>query len=465
MHISFTRFDRVVLLTAAALVAAILLTALLGDRIGVELNRVAPLGEGHSTSPILITFSEPMDRPTVEARLRTEPATDGQFSWSGQTITFTPRSAFLPGSDITVVLERGARAESGREVLSEYRFNFTIAALRVAYMFPADGVPQNVWMVDPQSPETPQQITHSPSGLFDFSISPDGTRVAFSEANTLENTYDIKLIDLTTGELRQLTNCVDASCTNPVWNPNGKQIAYERVEYNTGMESVGQSPTRIWLIDLETSPASTRPLLNESQILGYSPQWSADGKRIAFYDRSSVATLVYDMTDGRIIAVPNSSGAPGALSPDGLRLAYAELVVLEGGGSRSTLHLVDLESGSDRLLTSGEEQVSDQRAQWRPDGKVLAVARQNPDLFRATQIVFIDVETGETTPFTDDPRYANAFFWYDPTGTQLVVQRFPELGEDMQPDPLARPEIWVFDIATASGEKIAQNGFLPRWIP
>ncbi|MBL8130904.1 MAG: PD40 domain-containing protein [Anaerolineae bacterium] len=467
VKLTLSRFDRLVLLTAAALVAAIALTTLMGDRVGVLLQRVAPLGEnaGHSTSPILITFSEPMDRPTVESRLRTDPPVDGAFSWSGQTITFKPSRAFTPGSNVTVILEKGARAEAGREVLSEYRFGFTVAPLQVAYLFPADGIPQNIWIADPMQPEGARQITDSPTGIFDFSVSPDGAQIAFSEANTLENTYDIKLLTLATGELRQLTNCIDASCTNPVWNPNGRQIAYERVEYNTGMDNLGQSPTRIWLIDLENSPATTRPLLNETQILGYSPQWSADGRRIAFYDRGSIATLVHDLSDGRILAVPNSSGAPGTLSPDGSQLAYAELVVLEGGGSRSILHLVDLETGSDREFTVGDDLVSDQRAQWSPDGSMLAVARQNAAAVRGTQIVLIAVESGETQQFTDDPRYANAFFWYDPTGAQLVVQRFPELGEDMQPDPLARPQIWTFDLATGGGVMVANNGFLPRWIP
>ncbi len=462
----FTRFDRVVIAAAALIALAIGVTIALGDRVGVQIIRVSPLGgDGHATSPIVMTFSEPMDRPSVEARLRTEPPIAGAIAWAGETVSLTPERALLPGSTWTVVLERGARAASGREVIAETRFSFSVAPLRAAYLYPADGAPQNIWLADPAAPDGARQITVSPSGIVDFAVSPDGTQIAFSEANLLDNTHDIKLIDLATGGLRQLTNCQDASCTNPVWNPNGRQIAYERVEYNSAMQGVGQSPTRIWIIDLTTSPASTRPLFNETQILGYSPQWSADGTRIALYDRASIATLVHDLSDGRILLVPNTSGAVGALSPDGRRLAFTDLLIGDGGGARSRLKLVDLDTGSEMTLTSDLDNLSDQRAQWLPDGTRLLVARQDPSVARGAQIVLVDLATSDATPITDDPRYANAFFWIDPTGTQVLVQRFPELGEDMQPDPLARPEIWTIDLETRAGTMIAHNGYLPRWVP
>jgi dipeptidyl aminopeptidase/acylaminoacyl peptidase len=463
---SFTRFDRIVIAAAALLVLAIGATIALGDRVGVQITRVSPLGgDGHATSPIVITFSEPMQRPSVEERLRTEPPIAGTLTWTGETISLLPERALLPGSSWTVILERGARAASGREVIAETRFSFSVAPLRAAYLYPADGSPQNIWLIDPSLPEGARQITASPSGVVDFAVSPDGTQIAFSETNPLDNTHDIKLIDLASGGLRQLTNCVDASCTNPAWNPNGRQLAYERVEYNSGMDGFGQSPTRIWIIDLTTSPASTRPLFSETQILGYSPQWSADGTRIALYDRASVGTLVHDLTDGRILLVPNSSGAVGALSPDGRRLAYTDLVLGDGGGARSRLKVVDLDSGSEIALTNAPEGVNDQRAQWLPDGARLLVARQDQAVARGSQIVLVDLATLDSTPITDDPRYANAFFWIDPTGTQVLVQRFPELDENMEPDPLARPEIWTIDLETRAGAMIAHNGYLPRWVP
>ncbi|MCA9905125.1 MAG: PD40 domain-containing protein, partial [Anaerolineae bacterium] len=249
-----TGFDRIVMLVAAGIVGLILVTMLLGDRVGVVLKRVAPLQTAHATSPILLQFSESMQRDTLTDKLRIEPFVDGTSSWSGDSLIFRPAHALEPGETYTVILAPGARSEGGREVLSEWRFSFTVRAPRVAYLAPADASPLNVWMATPGEANSEQQITNSTGGIYDFSISPDGQFLAFSETNSSTGTEDIKLIDLETGSLRQLTNCVDASCTNPTWRPDGRMLAYERIEYNSDFGSVGASPTRVWLLDLSSQP-------------------------------------------------------------------------------------------------------------------------------------------------------------------------------------------------------------------
>jgi len=65
--IRVTAFDRAVLLTIGAMLAGLVLTLLLGDRVGVTVDRVAPLGVARSTSRITIQFSEQMQRDSVVA--------------------------------------------------------------------------------------------------------------------------------------------------------------------------------------------------------------------------------------------------------------------------------------------------------------------------------------------------------------------------------------------------------------
>lgn len=461
-----TRFDMVILTVIAVVIAAILLTIALGDRIGVTLGRVAPLGVAHSTSPIVIEFSEPMNRASAEARLRLEPAVTGQFVWSGRSLAFRPDDALTPGATYTVILESGAIGESGRQVLSEHRYSFSVRTPRIAYMYPADGYPQNVWIADPAEPGSAQQITESPTGIYDFAVSPDGTQLAFAEKNDITGTNDIKLLDLDSGALIQLTNCVDASCTTPVWRPDGEMIAYERVDYNTGLD-VGSSPTRIWLLDLTTIPATTRPLFADTQLIGYNAQWSDDGARIALYDNTAGAILVYDFNDDSILAVSTYAGTSGSLSPDGTRLIYPDVTLIEGQGTRSYLLLAELDSGAQTNLSSPDDPIEDGRALWNPDGTQIALARRYQDErhTRGYQVYIMDPQTAEVDPVTDDPRYANQFFWWDPTGTQLVLQRFPELDENMQPNIMGRPEIWTADLVSGELTLIAENGFLPRWVP
>ena len=457
-----TSLDRAVMVVVLVLLALIGMTILLGDRVGVRLAQIAPLGAAHSTSAITIRFSEAMDHASAEASFHMQPALPGAFSWSGATLTFRPNAALMPGDAYTVYLEPGALSETGRALLSEYRYSFTVMRPRVAYLFPADGVPQNIWIVDPADPDNPQQITDSPTGIQDFGVSPDGTKIAFTEINAVLQTSDIKLIDLESGALQQLTNCQSALCSAPVWRPDGKVIAYERIEDDP---QFGSSPPRIWLIDLTATPATTRPLFQQNQILGYQAQWSADGSRISLVDRGSAAILVYDFTADKIVSIASQSGTSGALSPDGKTLIYPDIVFDPAGGARNTMRIAAVDSGEFETLTDPSDPVDDQRVQWNPDGVRIAVARQDKQVARGAQIVLIAMQTDETTPLTTDPRYSNVFFWWDATGTQIVAQRFPELDENMQSNPTGRPEIWTFDLTSGEQNKVATNGFLPQWVP
>mgnify|MGYP001367781126 CR=1 FL=1 len=465
-RVRLTRFDRVVLAIIGLLLLGLAATILMGDRVGVTLVRVAPLERARSTSPITIQFSEPMDRESVEARLRTEPPLEGEFSWSGSSVSFRPHTPLQPGMTYTVILEKGARSDQGREVLSEHRYRFSVAQPRVAYLAPADGAPHNIWLASIDDPESAVQVTFSPTGVYDFGVSPDGNRIAFAERNAETGTSDIKLLDLETGGITQLTNCQDADCTSPVWRPDGRVIAYNRTEYNRDLESVGPGPMRVWLLDLSSSPATTRPLFSDLQVLGYGPQWSADGQRISLYNRDE-GLLIYDFETNEITAVPSRSGNPGALSPDGARIVFPELTFVEGQETRSFLRMADLMSQQLRNLSSPDDPVHDDRAEWRPDGSALAVARRYLDerYTRGYQVVLMNPEDGSVEQLTDDPRYANAFFSWSPLGDPLVIQRFPELTEDGQPNPAGRPEIWVMDVETRALTLIAENAFHPRWAP
>jgi Tol biopolymer transport system component len=456
---SFTSLDRAVLLVIVVLLVLIGGTILLGDRVGVQLSQVAPLGDAHSTTAISMRFSEAMDHASASAHFRIEPALQGDFRWSGATMTFQPSEALLPGSTYTVSMQPGALSETGRTVLTEVRYSFTVSRPRVAYLYPADDLP-NLWLVDPADPDNPRQITDSPTGIDDFGVSPDGTRIAFSENNPVLQTTDIKLIDLETGALQQLTNCVKALCSAPVWRPDGRMIAYQRIEID---DQFGNSPPRIWLLDLTTVPATTQPLFQQSQMLGYDAQWSADGNRIALVDRGSSSIVIYDFSTGKIAQVGSTAGTSGALSPDGTQLIYPDLKP-DVGGMLNKLRLFNVDSGDFAAISDDNEPVDDQRAQWRPDGAQIAIARREPSA-RGIQVVLLDMATGNITPLTTEPRYSNLLFWYDPTGTEMLMQRFPELDANMQTNPNGRPEIWTFNLVSGEQQMVARNGFLPRWVP
>ncbi len=455
------------MLVVGAVVALIAFTLVVGDRVGVSVERASPLGQARSTSTISMTFSETMNRDSVTARVQIDPPLDGTFTWSVQTLFFAPSQVMTPGEAYTVRLTRGATSESGRAVLSDVEFSFQVRTPRVAYLYPSDDAPQNIWVVDPVLPGSNAQVTASPTGIYDFAVSPDGSQIAFAERGT-DGSNDIKLIDLDTGGIIQLTNCQDASCTTPVWRPDGNVIAYERVEYNSDA-NVGRSPTRIWLLDPTVTPATTRPLLNESQILGYNAQWSADGGRIALFDTASASILIYDFATGEILAIPSRSGTSGALSPDGNRLIFTEIAPgAEGQSFRQYLRSVQLDTRELSYISTPDDPLEDQDARWNPDGEFLAVTRRYTDerYTRGHQLVLIPITTpDDARVLTGDPNYADGAFSWDATGAQLVIQRLRVINEDGQPDNLARPTVWTLDVATGMLTRVAENAYLPKWVP
>lgn len=463
---SMTRFDKIVASTIVLLLAAIGITVLVGDRVGVQLRRVAPLGEAHSTDTIVMQFTEAMERASVEERLRVEPPVSGEFSWSGDTVLFRPETPLQPGSDYTVSLEPGAVSRSGREVLRTFQFSFDVRQPQVAYLAPADSAPQNIWIADPAASGSAEQITFSDAGVFDYAVSPDGRKIVFSERRTDRPATDLKMLDLDTGAVDVIVRCDDSDCNAPVWRPDGNMLAYTRVDFNSDMANVDVSLPRIWLVDLTTSPPTTQPLFQDSQILGYGAQWSGDGTKLSLYDNSIPGIRIYDFEAEEMSVIPSEHGTTGALSPDGTRIVFPELVLSEGT-ARARLTLANLATEELQPLSDPTVRLDDDVAVWHPDGEQLAIGRRYWDerYTRGLQMYLMDASTGEAEPLVVDETYAHGFFFWDPTGTQLVMQRFPQLTETGEVYTGGRPEIWTYDMATDELVKVAENGFFPRWVP
>lgn len=463
-----TRFDGIVLLVITGLALAIGATILMGDRVGVIVDRYGPTEETSSTALVSLSFSETMNWESVIEHVQFSPELSGEFRWSGKTLRFTPSQPLQPGTDYNVRLAAGAESTGRRKVLQDVTFSFRVRSPRIAYLTPADAVPANIWMADVDQPENATQISFSPTGIVNFSASPDGTMIAFAE-HTEAGTSDIKLLDLENGTISQLTNCEDSNCDTPVWRPDGSMVAYHRIDLNTGISGLGVSPTRVWVVDLTTTPYSNRPLFTDNQILGFSPQWSADGSRIAIYDSSSYSVYIKDFSDDSTIMVPlGDAGSDAALSPDGKQLSFARLVIDDQTNDfQFDLHLADVESGEIDDVFRPDEPVDDRESAWNPDGRHVVIARRYTDerTTRARQLFLLDTQTGSTEELVFDERYFNGFFSWDPQGDQLAIYRFPELTATGENNSIGRPEVWTYDLEADRLTQIAENAYMPQWVP
>jgi hypothetical protein len=91
----------------------------------------APQGSGTNTTPsVSITFSESMDRDSVERAFSISPDVAGQFTWSpdSRILTFTPDQSLENGRDYRVTVDAGAHDLAGNSMAVAYTFTFTTSA-------------------------------------------------------------------------------------------------------------------------------------------------------------------------------------------------------------------------------------------------------------------------------------------------------------------------------------------------
>ena len=141
---------------------------------------------------------------------------------------------------------------------------------------------QHLHLLDIKS-KTTKQVTKGTSNEILPSWSPDGKKVAYvtktGEMDRTDN-YDVYVleIDSTNNPIQLTTNLgSDSSSSRPQWSPDGKKIAYLH----------GGDPALVWyalqelaVIDLATKTNSI--LTKELDRNASSPQWSDDGQNIYF---------------------------------------------------------------------------------------------------------------------------------------------------------------------------------------
>jgi Tol biopolymer transport system component len=234
-------------------------------------------------------------------------------------------------------------------------------------------------------------------------FSPDGKELAFVRTNGALNVADIFIMPLRGGEPRRLTFDNTAIPSPPTWTRDGRSIVFSspRVSIPTlwRIPVSGGSPVQIpqvGVVAVHPSVSPGRNRLAYDQIMGHSsiwslqlakpdkrdsrilvtasggfnwaPEFSPDGKRIAFLSGRlgplEVWTCNRDGSD--LIQLTNLGGAtsagPPRWSPDGQRIAFDSSL-----GEHNAIFVMKAEGGSARPLT---RDVSDNvNASWSRDGK------------------------------------------------------------------------------------------------
>src|SRR5690349_1102774 len=145
----------------------------------------------------------------------------------------------------------------------------------------SDNLRTHVWLVEVERPN-PQQLTSGPFYDHAVSFSPRGDEIAFLSNHEPDpdanNNSDIFAVDFG-GQTRQITQTKGCEY-DPVWSPDGKQIAYIATKRDvTTIDSVAED-THLWVIN--AAGGGGRELATDQDRRVRDPKWSPDGNSI-FY--------------------------------------------------------------------------------------------------------------------------------------------------------------------------------------
>jgi len=464
------RLDKVVGFAITVLLAALALTLINGDRAGVGIRAFGPQGNAHSTALIQVTFDTLMDTASVEANMHIDPPLEGRFIWNGAQMAYKPTAVLTPGASYTVTIDSGARSAEGRQLSEAQRWSFTVRMPIIAYLAPAiapegdsDESP-NIWLVDPATPLKPKQLTRNPQGVQDFRVSPDGTQIVYTRLGP-GGSADLYVVDVDSGAERRITNCTaaQARCQYADWSPDGTRLVYERLEGSPDIPESDRDLARVWTVNVRD--LSTAPLFADPLMLGALPRWSPDGTQIAMFDGNVGAVAIYDLNTAVRKIAGNQEGVTGAYSFDssGTRFVYPTLISLGSMFSSAVemVYLNDIARGIIPLSGRDAQNIEDKLPTWRPGYNQVTVTRRYLDGSGPVnpQVYLIDADTMAITPLVIDAAYVHGAINWDATGRWLVVQRF------LSGVALPRPGIWVFDTQSKQLTRVAENGYLPAWIP
>ncbi|MEO8587687.1 MAG: protein kinase [Acidobacteriota bacterium] len=246
-----------------------------------------------------------------------------------------------------------------------------------------------------------QRLTSQPGGETKPALSPDGETVAF--VSTASGNKDIWIQRVGSDKAINLTADSSADEMDPAFSPDGSLIAFHSDRDGGGifvMGALGESVRRV-------------------TTGGFSPDWTPDGKEIAYADEEVTSPLLRsrsklwaaNVASGQKRPLLSTDGVEPAVSPHGLRLAFWGLKGDTAQRDVYTIPLAGLKNGETAVAVTDDAAV-DLSPFWSPDGKTLYFGSDRGGSFNLWRVP-IDERSGRTSgepePVTLPTTWAGVF--------------------------------------------------------